>query len=794
MNKVKLWLSLVLLSVVFISLPAQYIILLDEATGIPIENVAVFNKTKDRSLITDKSGRADISIFAEDDSIYFQHPSYEYYAFTRKELVVSDEPIFLKNRNIMLNEFVISASKNKEKKSDLPYRIDVIESQLLSTSGYQNSADILQETGNIMIQKSQGGGGSPILRGFEANRILLVVDGVRMNNTIYRSGHLQNSLTIDNSILERIEVLYGPSSVMYGSDALGGVIHYYTREPLRSGIEIQSNLQYSTVNRGKVFHAHLNAGNEKIGNIISFTSKDFGDIRAGRNRKDEYGDWGLVQNYAQRIDSTDTMLENDDPWIQKKTAYSQYDFINKFRFSPNDKVDLLLNIQHSTSSDVPRFDMLNDYDEDTLKYAEWYYGPQKRTLGALQLKYRKYNSLFTNLSANMSFQKIEEDRISRRFGVSDKLHQEEDVFLYSLNFDFLKILDRDSRLLYGFDFTHNDVLSEAYYFDINTSLIKPAVTRYPDDGSHTNSASLYANYKRSFQTRYIVNAGLRYNYDLLNSTFINPVPYESIKISNGALTGSASLVYHPEETWQYNLILSTGFRNPNVDDYGKIRVKGDNITVPNKDLEPEYTYNFEFGITKTIEELFSINATFFNTYLTNAIVRTDFSINGSDSLWYDGQNYRIISNTNSSRANISGLSMSISSDITSQLGFKSTLNILQGKDLSNDVPLGHIPPIFGRTSLRFNNGNITAETYVTYSGEKPFSLMSPFGEDNETEALENEGYPAWYTVNFKCAYRIGNSLEIQADLENLFDRFYKSFASGVAGYGRNFSFSLRVSL
>ena len=103
------------------------------------------------------------------------------------------------------------------------------------------------------------------------------------------------------------------------------------------------------------------------------------------------------------------------------------------------------------------------------------------------------------------------------------------------------------------------------------------------------------------------------------------------------------------------------------------------------------------------------------------------------------------------------------------LGFRSTLNILQGKDLSNDVPLGHIPPLFGRTSVSYSKGNFTGETYVLYSGEKPLSLMSPFGEDNETEALENDGYPAWYTINFRCAYRIGNFLEIQAGLENLFE-------------------------
>ena len=83
----------------------------------------------------------------------------------------------------------------------------------------------------LSIQKSQLGGGSPIIRGFEANRVLLVVDGVRMNNAIYRSGHLQNALTVDANALEIVEVVFGPSSTIYGSDALGGVVHFYTKKP-----------------------------------------------------------------------------------------------------------------------------------------------------------------------------------------------------------------------------------------------------------------------------------------------------------------------------------------------------------------------------------------------------------------------------------------------------------------------------------------------------------------------------------------------------------------------------------
>ena len=95
----------------------------------------------------------------------------------------------------------------------------------------QTAAELLWSTGSVLVQQSQQGGGSPILRGFEANRVLLVVDGVRMNNAIYRSGHLQNAITVDPNILERTDVLLGPNSILFGSDAMGGVIHFHTRTP-----------------------------------------------------------------------------------------------------------------------------------------------------------------------------------------------------------------------------------------------------------------------------------------------------------------------------------------------------------------------------------------------------------------------------------------------------------------------------------------------------------------------------------------------------------------------------------
>ncbi|MEO7393755.1 MAG: TonB-dependent receptor plug domain-containing protein, partial [Chitinophagaceae bacterium] len=160
-----------------------------------------------------------------------------------------------------LDEAVVYSNKFVEKKKNLAQKIDIISAKTIAKYNAQNTGDLLMNSGNVFVQKSQQGGSSPVLRGFEASRVLLIVDGVRLNNAIYRAGHLQNAITVDQNMLERIEVLYGPASTIYGSDALGGVIHFRTKSPiLASGnnkIATNGNgfIRYSSANHEKTGHA-----------------------------------------------------------------------------------------------------------------------------------------------------------------------------------------------------------------------------------------------------------------------------------------------------------------------------------------------------------------------------------------------------------------------------------------------------------------------------------------------------------------------------------------------------------
>ena len=776
---------------------SQIITVYSELTGEPIENVALFNVSQSVSTLTNRNGLANISFFEDNDSIFFQHPSYFTVARTKKDLIIHKQ-ILLSRKIIEIEEFIISAGRFKENTRDVPYMTDILQESTLGLLPSQSSADILLSTGNISVQKSQGGGGSPILRGFEANKILLIVDGVRMNNAIYRSGHLQNSITIDHAMLERVEIFYGPTSLIHGSDALGGVIHYYTRDPHFSdekekiNFKVRVSSQYSTANKGNVNHLSFNTGFDKLAFLTSITHKKLGDGRMGKNSFSSYGNYGKLFHYVRTINGMDSTIANPDPYIQKKTAYSQTDIIQKISYSLSQNADLTLNLQYSTSSKINRYDELNDYNGLNMNYSEYYYGPQNRLFASLKTVVRKNNFFFSSMTSTFAYQRIDEDRISRRFRNNNKLFQEEDVNMYTWNIDFLQYQESKRRFNYGFEGTMNDVISTAWYKNIQNGEFVPAQTRYPDGGSQTWSAAAYIIHRWKPSEKLLYSAGMRYHYGSLKSKFSQAyIPYEEINIKNGALTGSVSCIFHPGNTWQISTIASTGFRNPNVDDYGKVRAKDNLVTVPNPDLKAEYTWNLELGISKSFEGYFTLSGNVYYTWLKNAITRTDFRLNNSDSLLYDGEWYKIITNSNAGEAYIRGISLSLISDVSPNFIIKSTLTFTQGFNISDNEPMGHIPPVFGRNSVTYSTKKFNTDFYMDYNGWKRIGKMSTFGEDNAEEGTI-DGFPGWFTLNLRTGYSISNQLKIIFALENILDYHYKPFASALAGTGRNLIFTLRA--
>lgn len=707
-----------------------------------------------------------------------------------------------------LDEVVVSANKIPEQRRSVAQQIKIISPAVLLNLNAQTSADLLQNTGVVAMQRSQQGGGSPILRGFEASRVLLMIDGVRLNNLIYRGGHLQNVITMDNNIVDRAEVLFGPSSTVYGSDALGGVVHFYTRNPeLNKKLSGNAFSRFGTVNKEKTFHVDVNSGGEKFASLTSFTVSDFGDLRMGKKTNPALGEaFGLRKFYARRLpdNSGDELVANSDPYIQKGSGYTQYDFLQKFLFAQNERVQHILNFQFSTSSDIPRYDRLTDNKtpggplSENLANAVWYYGPQKRLMSSYQVKINGLGALADGLTATASYQSIEESRHNRGFGSANLNHRTENVNVIGLTIDLNKVLGKN-RLQYGFDSQFNTLTSTAHRVNILTGVQTPLSTRYPNGDNAMNFMAVYLTHINELTDKLTLTYGGRVGTSHLQSTFVNDgafndLPFSEANQLNITSSATSSIIYRPDATWKLAFSANSGFRAPNVDDLAKIfDPAAGSVVVPNKNLSPEKTVNLELGITKQFLFGMSWENNFYVTQFTDIIVTDRFTFNGQDSILYDGVLSRVTANQNKGKANVTGLSSIIRREMANGISFSASYNLTRGriKTDTTDTPLDHIAPAFGRISVGYSNPKLRSELFANFSAKKSKDDYSLSGEDNAQYAPA-DGMPAWWTLNLRASYNLNKWITLQAGIDNILDLQYRTFASGINSPGRNFFGTLRV--
>lgn len=714
--------------------------------------------------------------------------------------------IFSQTDSVSLNEVLISVNRTGQVKGRVGQQVAVISKKDIQFFNPQSAAHALEQSGQVLVQRSQAGGGSPIIRGFEANKVLLVVDGVRMNNAIYRGGHLQNVITLDPNMLERTEVLFGGQSLMYGSDALGGVMYFQTRKPqlVEDGnlhINTGAMLRYSAVNNEKTTNIKLNIGIKKLASLTSFSYADFGNLRTGRKFNDKYGNWGKRTFYVERIDNVDVRKSNEDVSLQIGTAYSQYDILQKFLFKQKDGLSHSLNFQFSNSSDIPRYDRLNELRANgNPRQAEWYYGPQKRFMSAYHFDFTNKTAFSDKIYAVVAFQDIEESRFTRNWGTSFRTERIENVKVISINLDAEKVIKKNT-LNYGAEMQHNNVASKASALNLNDNSIKAASTRYPDGGSQLLTLAAYLNVKREINSSFYANAGFRYAHSTLKSFFKDksfyPSPIDRFKNNYGALIGSFSLTYFSENGFLIAPSISTAYRAPNVDDVGKVfdSVAGQ-LIVPNSNLKAEQTVTFEFNIKKSFSDKHKIQIVPYFTRLSNALSLAPTRIDGKDSIFFDGILSGVYSTQNLDRANIYGIFANVQTEIYKNFTFSASYTYTKGRVLSEkgNTPLDHIPPTFGRIALDYQNNGLRVSFYSLFNGEKKSKDYRLGTEDNELYSADpKNGYmPSWYTLNLRASYDIKHYATIQIGFENILDYHYRVFASGVSAAGRNLSLTLRA--
>lgn len=787
---------------------AQTITIVDKTTRETIPGVIVFSNQPKLSSASNSKGQVDISSYKTADTIFFKIVGYATVTSDYKTLESKKFKLELSESPISLGAITVSSNRWEEDKIETPNRIEKISKKNIAFQNSQTSADVLETSGYVFIQKSQLAGGSPNLRGFATNRVMIVVDGIRMNNAIFRSGNLQNVISIDASSIESTEILFGPGAVMYGSDAIGGVMDFHTLKPKttqdssgKASITGSAFGRYSSANTEKTGHLDFNIGLKKFAFLTSVTYSDYDDLRTGT-----YGNnYFLRPSYVETIDGKDSMFVNNDSTLQVGSGFSQLNLMQKILFQPNKNFEIEYAFHYSATSNAPRYDRLylDANANGVLDNAEWYYGPQKWMMNRLGIISTKKTKVYDQFRVTLAMQNYEESRNDRRFNNKKLRNQTETVDAYSLNVDLDKKLNEKATLFYGLEGVYNLVGSKANRIHIETLVEEPTNTRYPD-GSTWQAYGAYLNLKYKLNPKWIANVGARYTQYMITADFdttLFPFPFMHAENSNGALNGSFGIVFNPNTTWQLYLNASTGFRAPNIDDMGKVfDSQPGTVVVANANLKPEYAYNAEIGTVKTLGRFVKIDVAGYYTLLKDAMARATFQYNGQDSIMYDGQMSQVMAIQNITQAYVYGIQGGVEISFGKGIGLKSTISYQKGEEQSEDsliyYPKPHVAPLFGSTHLTYLAKKIRLDLYAMYNSKMDYKDLPLVDRtDNAPFAKDANGLPfvpGWYTLNFKAGYYVNKFVSVNAGIENITDQLYRPYSSGISSPGRNFILSLKA--
>ena len=709
------------------------------------------------------------------------------------------------------DEVLVSSQRFQQKRKETPRQIEVVGSKRLGELQPATLGDALINTGQVFVQKSQMGGSSPVLRGFEASRVLLVMDGVRMNNATYRAGHLQDIITIDPFILDRMEVNFGSGSTLYGSDAMGGVLYFKTKDATLGKFAVKPNatVRYQSASNSTIGNLGVQVQSKRVGAIFSATRSQFGDLRSGSKNYSPWDTFGMLPRYVSQIGGVDTVLVNEDPQVQKGTGYSQTDLFAKV-FAKTGKIEHSLNFQKSMSDLIPRYDRLSQFDAKGLPvYGRWDYVPQNRNFFSYSAKVGSANH---NNKLTLAQQSTEVGRVTRNFKSSTERTQLDNVKMRTINFDRHDQLTENFVLNSGLEYVLNDVISSGINKNIKTDKETVTKARYSDSGATTTMMSVFAQAIYSVKkTGTVIQGGFRFSDYSLTANFskANPwkLPYSSIAFSS--LTPSYDLGF--TQSLRKGLLLkgsvNQAYRNPNVDDMTKVfdSKPGAKLLVPNATLKAEQSVTMDLGFLWRKDNRFALEGGLFNSKVKNLLLDQKGQLNGKDSMLYDGRLTPIYQIQNVALANISGLYLNAKVRLVQSLWFTGSITqtkgIYQTAETATEQPLDHIPPVYGQASLRWNGADWYLEAQCLFNGEKRAKDYSSSGEDNQDKQpvgladIDGDGKPdgfnpAWQCFNLRGGYQHKSGLNVTASVENILDLHYRYFASGMSAAGRSINFSL----
>lgn len=659
--------------------------------------------------------------------------------------LIAQEPAIEKDTVLQsLNEVVITAQRSKQQNIYVPYSVNAVSRQTLDEFNPRTTPEALVGVNGIFIQKTNHGGGSPFIRGLTGNQTLILVDGIRLNNSTFRYGPNQYLNTIDVFTIKRIEVAKGTGSVQYGTDAIGGVLHIIIREPHFTDEKqtVKGRLigKYMTGDMEKTIRGEVQYSSKKFAFLTGISKRDFGDIIGG-----------------------------DTTGKQSPSGYDEWSFDAKAKFLLKENMQLILANQLLQQQHVPVYHKVR-LENFSLNEMD----PQQRLFSYAKLILQNRSTLFKETEFTISFQQGTEGRNSRKNGSTTLRKERDKTSTIGITADVASAFNKIWTANSGIEVYTDRVGSIREDMNIQTGASSSKRGLYPDDSKYGNYSFYSLHHFR--YGKWIADAGLRFNTFNIQ---INDTTLGNVKITPSALVGNAAVMYAVGRQQTLYAAFSSGYRAPNVDDMGTLGIVDFRYEVPTADLLPEKSMHTELGY-KFQGKQFSGTIAAYYMHLSNLITRVKM----------EGQiinSYQVYQKENSESAFIKGAEAEFNWQIVKSVTFGGGIAYAYGQNLTKAEPLRRVPPLNGRLTgtYRKNKWFATAELHFASQQDR---LAQGDKEDNRIPA---GGTPGWEVINFYGGYKL-KKVHVGIGLQNVLNEDYRTHGSGINGVGRSAWISLSI--
>ncbi|MBN2425291.1 MAG: TonB-dependent receptor [Calditrichaceae bacterium] len=750
--------------------------LLNSAGG-PVPNAEIHIENTNNGTISGEDGCFIISSLTPGNyDLIVRHIAFSD-VFIPGIVVTAGDTVYLDNipmetRIDKLKPVIVTASRRLETefKSSVPF--NYISEDKILTRNAKTSAEALREERGVFIQKTNHGGGSAIIRGMSSNQILLLVDGIRLNNSTYRLGNHQYLTTVDQNILSQIEILHGPASVLYGSDALGGVINLRTSSPdypdSNSSFNYKLISRFASADLEKMVHGSLSYTHRFFHLSAGYSHKIFGDLKRGA-----WNPFDHRKNPGNRA-------------TQNPSGYEGYDWDIQMNIRPSYNQSFVLKHQISEQTEVPRYDKYEDSG-----YYKWLYSPQSRNLSYMSYNISNPIKHISKFNTTLSYHVQKEGRITQKSMDNPITEELDKVRTYGVSLNLSAPLRRHI-LISGMDLYFDHISSNRYFIDpFTTERQKAADARYPD-GALYNSYGFFIRDEYSMTRKFSIAGGLRYTFiesayrlqGIPAGSFL-PADMESLFES---VTGSMNLQYKLNPDIFLNLNFSQGFRAPNISDFSKFgESKGSIFEIPNPDLQPEKLQGIDFTM-KVENKKYQACFSSYIHFISDVIASADDQYQGASFILWNGTYFKIKSKQNTGRGYITGIETSGTFKFNRNTDLYANLTYTYGENTTLQEPIGGIPPLFGLIGLDYNHRFLKIGLFSRFAAKQ--SRLS--SDDKDDLRIQDGGTPKWFTLNIRSGIELMPDTILRVAIENILNMNYREHGSGINAPGRNFIVSINI--